>query len=103
MKVLDHQELEWFLFQYEDKLLLDCNCSHSFIGYSFMIELNSEESEKFHLEGRGFLSELFSAIQNSAPIMKESNSIFKGRDISEIYAKSSIEAVRAWQKLHLNR
>lgn len=103
MKVIDQQEQHWFLFEHEGSLLFDCNCNHSFVGYSYMIELNSEETGSYKAEGRSYLSTLSSAIQNSAPILETSNSIYKGRDISEKYSDLSMEAVRAWQQSMLNK
>lgn len=97
MKVLDHAAHWWFLFEEGSALFLDVNCSHSAVGYSFMIELDADEVAQYRAEGRTFLERLATRIQDTAPILAASTSPYKGRDVSGAYAERCTQAVRAWR------
>ncbi|MCB1624854.1 MAG: hypothetical protein KDI32_09725 [Pseudomonadales bacterium] len=97
MLVIDHEPHSWFLFEHEEKLFLDANCSHSFLGYSFMIELHEDECSKYRQYGRGYLTELAQSIHNSVPILKDSKSIYKGRDVTQHYLGLTQSALQAWK------
>lgn len=101
MKVIDYQEQEWFLFEHDGKLYLDANCNHSFIGYSFMIELNEDERKLYKVGGHEYLSRLAYEIHYSAPIVVDSTSAFKGRDETKILGDLATEAVRIWRASHV--
>lgn len=96
MKVVDHEPQIWFLLEEDGSLYLDANCSHSFIGYDFLIRLNSEEAAKYKAQGHAYLSSLADDIQNSAPILAASKSKYKGRDLSGEYSERVMAAVREW-------
>ncbi len=51
MKVLDHEPQFWFLTEEGGSLFLDANCNHSFVGYSFMIELSPLEQTEYKTKG----------------------------------------------------
>lgn len=90
MRVVDHEPQLWFLFEIDDEMYLDANCSHSFIGYNFMIQLSADECSKYRNQGRDYLSWLANDIHNSAPILSLSNSPYKTRKVSaEQEAKAS--------------
>ncbi|CAG9296971.1 hypothetical protein [Celerinatantimonas diazotrophica] len=99
MKVIDTEEQRWFLFEHEKKLYLDANCSHSFLSYTYMIELNESELKLYQLEGRAFLNRLCHDIHYSVPIAKESQSAFKGRDVTQQFSKLASEALAKWSAL----
>lgn len=98
MKVLDHEPQVWFLLEDEGSLYLDANCNHSFIGYSFLLRLNSEEAAQYKAKGRDYLSWLADDIQNSAPILAASKSRYKGRDLSGEHSERVMTAVREWRQ-----
>jgi hypothetical protein len=97
MVVLDHEPQWWFLLQDGDRLLFDVNCSHSAVSYSWLMELNPGEVEKFRASGRAFLGELAEAIQWSAPGVRGSTSQFLGRNISQACGKAVTGAVEEWR------
>lgn len=97
MKVIDHEDFFWFLFEHEGQQYLDVNCSMGVFSYAFMILLNEEELALYLSGGRNYLNKLASDIQYSAPIAKESNSIYKGRDYSKTLSTLALEAVNSWR------
>lgn len=97
MQVLDHEPQFWFLFEEDGALFLDANCSHSFFGYNFMIQLSPGEVLEYQEQGRPYLSWLARDIQDSAPILQGSHSIYKGRDVSSAYTEEVSQAVEAWR------
>ncbi|WP_374582852.1 hypothetical protein [Pseudoduganella sp.] len=98
MKVLDHEPQWWFLLEDEGFLYLDVNCNHSFIGYDFLLRLDASEAARFQIEGRGYISWLASDIQNSAPILTNSSSAYKGRDLTSEYSTRVTAAVQQWRQ-----
>ncbi len=97
MNVLDHEPHTWFLLRDADSLLLDTNCSLSMVDYSFLIELSSEEIREYGQTGRSYLTWLAQQIQNSAPILIASQSIFKDRDLSSSHGARVIAAIKTWR------
>lgn len=97
MKVIDHQSHHWFFFEEEGAFFLDANCNHSAFGYSWMIELNSDELIEYKSQGREYLSKLADEIHNSAPIAKGNTSKFKDRDVSKNYADKTKAALDKWR------
>ncbi|WP_203299231.1 hypothetical protein [Marinobacter sediminum] len=98
MKVVDHEDQMWFLFEYQGALFLDASCNHSFLGYTYMIELNEQELTAYESGGHRYLSELAHDIHYSAPIVKGSNSIYKGRDVTKQYSELVSAAVQQWRE-----
>ena len=98
MKVLEHSPQQWFLFEHKGKLLLDARCSHSFIDYSLMIELNEQELALYQCGGSEYLSKLAYEIHYSAPIVAGSTSAYRGRDLSKYYSELSDAAVKKWRE-----
>ena len=96
MKVLDHEPLCWFLAEEGGTLFLDANCNHSFAGYSFVIELSPQEVAEYKYKGRDYLRWLAQDIQSSAPILAASYSVYKGRDVSDIYSEKLLAAIKTW-------
>ncbi|MEI8592899.1 hypothetical protein [Photobacterium sp. Hal280] len=99
MKVIDAEEQRWFLYEHENMLYLDANCNHSFLGYTYMIELNETELYLYHSEGREYLNRLSQDIHYSVPIVKGSQSEFKGRDVTKQFSTLAIEAIEKWRAL----
>ncbi|WP_133491053.1 MULTISPECIES: hypothetical protein [Alcanivorax] len=97
MKVLDHEPYRWFLLEDSGDLLLDVNCHHSFVSYNVLIQLTPDEMQEYQRHGRDYLNGLSEDIHNSAPILKVSKSIYKGRDISSLHKERVIEAIRTWR------
>lgn len=97
MRVIDHEPQWWFLLEDDGSIFLDANCNHSFVGYSFMIEMNSDELTQYKRLGRNFISTLASEIQDTAPILQISTSRFKGRDVSQTYSDEVTRAVERWR------
>ena len=64
MRVVDHKEGQWFLYEDDQKLFIEANCNHSFLGYIYTIELNKEELEIYKQRGYEYLSALASDIHN---------------------------------------
>lgn len=98
MRVLDYEPQSWFLLEDDGVLYLDANCSHSFISYDFLLQLDAKEAARFRKEGRAYISWLAQDIQNSAPILAASNSRYKGRDRSPEYSERVTAAVSEWRK-----
>ena len=97
MRVIDHEPQWWFLLEESGALFLDANCNHGFVGYDFLLRLNSEERKEYVREGRTFISRLATEIQDSAPILAISTSRFKGRDLSKAYADKVTTAIASWR------
>lgn len=87
MKVLDHEPYRWFLLEDSGGLLLDISCHHSFISYNVLIQLTPDEIQEYRQRGRDYLNWLSEDVHNSAPILKVSKSIYKGRNISPVVVK----------------
>lgn len=100
VKVIDHEPQWWFFLQEDESFFLDANCNHSFVSYDFLLQLNSEELKAYAHEGRAFISRLATEIQDSAPILKESTSPYKGRNLSLMYADKIMKAVERWQQTY---
>lgn len=98
MKVIDHEPYLWFFFERNDSFFLDVNCNHSFAGYFFMIELLPEELTNYKSEGHNYLNKLANDIQFTAPIVKDSKSTYKDRDVSSQYIEESLSAIKLWRK-----
>ena len=93
MKVIASKERFWFLVEDEDKLYLDVNCSMSFIGYSWTIELNKEEKANFQSKGDSYIDELAYEINDTIPIKEDSDSKFKSRKVSQEIEEKITEAI----------
>jgi hypothetical protein len=63
MKVVGYREAGWFLIENKDKLLLDVNCSYSFVSFGMIIELNSAEEALYKLKGESYINELADDVQ----------------------------------------
>lgn len=98
MKVIDEEKSSWFLFEEDGKLLFDVNCSHSFVGYDFMMFLNEEEIALYKEKGREYLNDLANAIDFSSPISKTSTSKYKERYVYEQYSERSLDAIDVWRE-----
>jgi hypothetical protein len=101
MKVLDHEPQRWFLLEAPQGLLLDANCSHSFISYDVLILLTAEETAAFRQVGRDYLNALSEDIHNSVPILEASTSAYKVRRLSCALEAEATEAIMAWRRARL--
>ena len=97
MRVLDHEPQTGFLLEHDETLILDVNCSLSFVNYTFMIELNEDEAKQYVKEGRAYIHHLADKIQYTAPIAAKSTSAYKGRDVSKRYSEEALKAVIQWR------
>lgn len=99
MKVIDHERGGWYLFQDEERIYLDGNYSHRAIEYDHLIELSKEEVQAFRQGGRDYITRLVHEINESAPILKLSDSAYKNRRIIGEIRERTTEAVREWNKV----
>lgn len=95
MQVIDHEPASWFLVQHGDALLLDVNCSHSFVSYSVLIALNGEEMALYRQKGHAYLDELAYAIHYSAPGVAGSQSPYKDRNVDREFGAEVAAAIQA--------
>ncbi|MDF1740051.1 MAG: hypothetical protein P1U86_12895 [Verrucomicrobiales bacterium] len=97
IEVVDFESYSWILFKKDDGLLLDVQCSHSAFGYSFLMALNSDESEAYQKRGREYLTELAGAIQYSAPGIRGSRSPYTSRDVTSELGEAISKAFLEWK------
>jgi len=97
MQVLDHEPNRWFLLQDGEALLLDANCSHGPVGYSFLMALDAKETARFRTEGRGFLSDLAESVHMSNPGARGSPSPYRVRRLPAERDAAVTAAVLAWR------
>jgi hypothetical protein len=97
MKVLDHEPAFWFLLGEGERLFLDVNCGHSIVSYDVLIELNESEQAQRNAQGRVYLSKLATAVHDSHPGLRNSQSSYTSRNIAARYGAEVLEAVRAWR------
>jgi hypothetical protein len=96
MKVVDHQPQSWFLLEEDGDLFIDVNCSHSFIGYGYLIQLNDEEKSIYECSGRAYIDWLSQDIHNSVPILIASTSKYKTRKATSDIEIKAHEAISDW-------
>jgi hypothetical protein len=97
VEVLEHAAHDWYLLWDGQQLYLDVNCNHSFVGYSFTMQLNVDEAATYRRRGRPYLDELAQAIQYSAPGVSGSRSIYKGRQVEPAASAQVNDAIRQWR------
>jgi hypothetical protein len=100
MRVVDFEEHAWFLLEEDGGLFVDANCSHSFFGYNFTIELDDLERSRYDIEGRPYIAMLARTIQDTSPISKDSVSPFVGRAVSPKYDERITAAIVQWRQEH---
>lgn len=93
MTFLDHKENSWYLFEEGARFVLHVECSHSFVGYDFLIFLNDEEVSNYQKTGRDFSEQLANEIDFSCPIAQESTSKYKGRNLDSFYIEKAVNAM----------
>lgn len=98
MKVIDSESWSWLLLEHEDSLYLDVNCNIGVFGYTYIIQLNDQENSKYEHDGRKYLHTLAHDIQQSAPIAKDTSSIYKNRGVSKKISELATQAVQTWHK-----
>ncbi len=96
MHVIDHEPSWWFLLQDGEQLYLDVNCSHSFVGYSVLIALDEQETAALHEEGRGYLGRLAEDVNSGAPVLQDSRSPYRERNLTQTHGRLVNDAVRNW-------
>ena len=97
MNVIDHEPASWYLVQHADMLLLDVNCSHSFVSYSVLIALNAEETALYTHQGHAYLNELAHAVHYSAPGVVGSQSPYKDRNVDREFGAQVSRAIAAFR------
>lgn len=97
MRVVDHEPHRWFLLRAGDRLYLDVNCEHSFIGYAMLVELDDGERRAHEEGGHAYLDRLAEDINASAPVLRDSRSPYRGRDLTRSLGPAVTDAVRRWQ------
>lgn len=97
MNVIDHQPHAWYLLEDNGTLLIDAACSHSFVDYSVLIELNERELQNFESGGRSYLDQLAYDIHYSAPAVRDSQSPYKSRNLESLRGEEVMVAVKIWQ------
>ena len=102
MHVTDEEEYLWFLFQDGDELLLDVNCGHGGVGYSFTMVLSNDERTEYKAKGRTYIQSLANDIHNSAPGLAISKSKYKERHIFNKFEKEMTQAIKVWREKNLN-
>lgn len=95
MQVIDHEPANWLLVRHGPSLLLDVNCSHSFLSYSFLVQLNETEAALYAERGRGYLHELAHAIHQSAPGAAASYSPYRARNGDQEFGTQVLAAIQA--------
>lgn len=97
MTVLDHEEHTWFLLEEDGALILDANCNHSAVGYTWTIELNDFERQEYAARGRAYLDWLAHEIHYSAPIVAGNTSPYKSRNVAEQYGDKISASILTWR------
>ena len=82
MQLLDHEPHFWFLVDDGTDLILDVNCEHGAVGYSFTMTLDDAEKSNFSAKGREYLNDLAQLVQYSAPGVRDSASPYRSRRLS---------------------
>ena len=96
IEVLEYGPQAWYLLSDGDRLYLDVNCNHSFVGYSFTMQLNLEEVAEYRRRRRAYIDELAHAIQRSAPGISGTGSIYKERLVAAEVSAEVNDAIRVW-------
>lgn len=96
MEVLEYGPHAWYLLRDGQQLYLDVNCNHSFAGYSFTMQLNSDEAAMYRRRGGPYLDELADAIQYSAPGVSGSGSIYTARLAPPEITTEVNSAIKLW-------
>lgn len=97
MEVIDEEPQSWFLLKEGSSLFLNAACEHSFIGYDFLVRLSANEATEYNEGGRKYLKQLSEAICYSAPIVKDSGSIYAGRNMLSAYRSQVASAIEKWR------
>ena len=79
------------------RTLLDVNCSHGVVGYSFLMALDEKEAARFKAEGRGFIAFLAEMVERSEPGARGSASPYKDRAVAPERSAQATAAVLAWR------
>lgn len=95
MNVIDQEPASWFLLQHGDAMLLDVNCSHSFVSYTVLIALNAQESTLYQQKGHAYLDELAYAVHYSAPGVAGSQSPYRDRNVDREFGAQVTAAIQA--------
>jgi len=100
MTVIDHEPSGWFLLRDGARLLLDVNCSHGAVGYSFLVALNDAEVQTYEVQGRNFISRLAYEIHYSAPGVRGNTSPYRERGLIGAERQKADEVILAWVTEH---
>jgi hypothetical protein len=63
MKVIDYESWSWFLLEEAGTYYLDVHTSSSFVSWSTVIRLTSEETNEYRASGHHYITKLASDIQ----------------------------------------
>lgn len=94
--VLEYGPQAWYLLRDGQQLYLDVNCNYSFVGYSFTMELNSDEAAKYRLHGIAYLDKLAQGVQQSSPCGIGSASSYKPRLVRSHVSEAATIAIKKW-------
>ncbi|MCO7194485.1 hypothetical protein [Pseudonocardia sp. McavD-2-B] len=97
MEVVDHEPHWWFLLRDGDRLYLDVNCEHSFIGYAMLVELDDGERRAHEAGGHAYLGRLAEDVNAGAPVLRDSRSPYRDRNLSRSLGPAVTDAVRRWR------
>lgn len=97
MRVVDHEPHHWFLLDDDGRLLLDVHCNHGPVGYSVLLALHDTGIRSLRERGRDHLHRLADAVQDSAPMARDSRSPYRERDLSATHGRRVSAAVAAWR------
>ena len=90
MVVVDHEPHAWFLLRDGSGYVLDVNCTQSFVSFSAVLRLASDEVAKIEAQGRKAADDLARAIQHSP-------SQYSARCSDPNLESVSLAAIKGWQ------
>ena len=90
MVVVDNEPQGWFLLRDDSGYVLDVNCSQSFVSFSVVLRLTSEEAAEIDAHGHKATDELARAVQYSP-------STYSNRYGDLKLEAASHAAIRRWQ------
>lgn len=96
MIVVDHETSGWLLARDGERFLLDVNCSYGAVSYPFLMELNESERAAYAALGHAYISKLAEEIQDSAPGVVGSASLYRERKLGASDRSAVDEMAIAW-------
>jgi hypothetical protein len=94
--VLEYGPQAWYLLRDGPQLYLDVNCNHSFVSYSFTMQLHRDEAAKYRRQGRAYLDELAQVIQYAGPGSSDGLSAYKVRNLAPDVSARVNGGIKLW-------